>query len=89
MLRSYPFVTDEFVRTWRDAFDRSGFVASSFGANLDMGRRRDRDMTPDEEYEFSEILFRGAHRLGFPLVRIQSAKADRCAGWCRSPRSSS
>ena len=76
MLRSYPFVTDEFVRTWRDAFDRSGFVASSFGANLDMGRRRDRDMTPDEEYEFSEILFRGAHRLGFPLVRIQSAKAD-------------
>ncbi len=41
-----------------------------------MGRRRDRDMTPDEEFEFSELLFRGAKRLGFPLVRIQSAKPD-------------
>ena len=41
-----------------------------------MGRRRDRDMTPDEEYEFTETLFRGAHALGFPLVRIQSAKPE-------------
>lgn len=72
-LRSYPAVTDEFVRAWRDAVDRHGFVPSSFGANLDMGRRRDRDMTPDEEFEFTETLFRSAHALGFPLVRIQSA----------------
>ena len=41
-----------------------------------MGRRRDRDMTPDEEFEFSETLFRGATKLGFPLVRIQSAKPE-------------
>lgn len=76
MLPTYPIVSDDFVRTWRAAFDRHGFDASSFGANLDMGRRRDRDMTPDEELEFSETLFRGAHKLGFPLVRIQSAKPD-------------
>jgi hypothetical protein len=76
MIRSYPEVSDEFVATWRAAFDRHGFDASSFGANLDMGRRRDRDMTPDEEFEFSETLFRGAKKLGFPLVRIQSAKPD-------------
>ena len=67
-------MTDEFVRDWRDAFDRHGFVPSSFGCNLDMGRRRDRDMTEDEEYEFTAIQFRSAHALGFPLVRIQSAK---------------
>ena len=73
-LRTYPRVTDEFVRQWRDAFDRHGFVPSSFGANLDMGRRRDRDMTPDEEYEFTATQFRSARALGFPLVRIQSAK---------------
>lgn len=73
-LRTYPDVDDEFERTWRDAFDRHGFEASSFGANLDMGRRRDRDMTEDEEFEFTERLFRSAKRLGFPLVRIQSAK---------------
>ena len=76
VLPTYPLVSDEFVTTWRAAFDRHGFDASSFGANLDMGRRRDRDMTPDEEFEFSELLFQGAKRLGFPLVRIQSAKPE-------------
>ncbi|AZS37493.1 hypothetical protein CVS47_02130 [Microbacterium lemovicicum] len=73
---TYPVVSDDFARTWRDAFDRHGFDASSFGANLDMGRRRDRDMTPDEEFDFSELMFRGAKKLGFPLVRIQSAKPE-------------
>ncbi|WP_374312955.1 DUF6379 domain-containing protein [Microbacterium sp.] len=73
---TYPVVSDDFVRTWRDAFDRHGFTASSFGANLDMGRRRDRDMTPDEEFEFSRLMFEGAKKLGFPLVRIQSAKPE-------------
>ena len=60
-IRTYPEVTDEFVREWRDAFDRHGFVPSSFGCNLDMGRRRDRDMTLDEEYEFTVAQFRSAH----------------------------
>ncbi len=76
MVPTYPVISDEFVSTWRAAFDRHGFEASSFGANLDMGKRRDRDMTPDEEFEVSELLFRGAKKLGFPLVRIQSAKPD-------------
>jgi sugar phosphate isomerase/epimerase len=74
MLPGYPSLTPAFEKTWHAAFDRHGFRASSFGANLDMGRRRDRDMTPSEEVEFSELLLRDAHRLGFPLVRIQSAK---------------
>lgn len=76
VLTTYPEVSNGFVARWRAAFDRHGFEASSFGANLDMGRRRDRDMTPDEEFEFSELLFQGAKRLGFPLVRIQSAKPE-------------
>ncbi|HYP74134.1 MAG TPA: DUF6379 domain-containing protein, partial [Microbacterium sp.] len=76
MVPTYPVVSDEFVANWRAAFDRHGFVASSFGANLDMGRRRDRDMTPDEEFEFSQLMFAGAKKLGFPLVRIQSAKPE-------------
>lgn len=76
VLPTYPHVTDEFERRWRSAFDRHGFDASSFGANLDMGRRRDRDMTPDEEFAFSKLMFEGAKKLGFPLVRIQSAKPE-------------
>ncbi|MDQ0693043.1 DUF6379 domain-containing protein [Arthrobacter sp. W4I7] len=76
VLPTYPHVSDDFACSWQEAFDKHGFTASSFGANLDMGRRRDRDMTPDEEYQFTETLFHGAKRLGFPLVRIQSAKPD-------------
>lgn len=74
VLPTYPNVTNDFARSWHAAFDKYGFAASSFGANLDMGRRRDRDMTPDEEFEFTETLFHGAKKLGFPLIRIQSAK---------------
>ncbi len=33
-------------------------------------------MTPDEEFAFSKLMFEGAKKLGFPLVRIQSAKPD-------------
>lgn len=76
MVPTYPVVTDDFATRWREAFNRHGFAASSFGANLDMGKRRDRDMTADEEFEVSELLFRGAKKLGFPLVRIQSAKPE-------------
>lgn len=74
MLPEYPLVTDEFADSWFATFDKYGFEPSCFAANLDMGRRRDREMTEDEEYEFTETLFRGARKLGFPLVRIQSAK---------------
>ncbi|MGP9606209.1 C-glycoside deglycosidase beta subunit domain-containing protein [Glutamicibacter sp. 287] len=76
MLPDYPRVTPEFTKVWKGVMDKYGFAASSFGANLDMGRRRDRDMTPDEEFEFSRTLFDGAKALGFPLVRIQSAKPE-------------
>ena len=76
MVPTYPVVGEDFVARWRAAFDRHGFDASSFGANLDMGKRRDRDMTPDEEFEFSKLMFEGAKKLGFPLVRIQSAKPE-------------
>lgn len=75
-LRTYPAVTEELVREWRAAFDRHGFAPSCFGANLDMGRRRDRDMTLEEEFEFTATQFRSARALGFPLVRIQSAKPE-------------
>jgi sugar phosphate isomerase/epimerase len=73
MLRTYPDVDDEFVRMWRDSMDRLGLEPSAIGTNLDMGRRKDRDMTPDEEYEFLAVQLRTAHRLGFHKVVIRSA----------------
>jgi sugar phosphate isomerase/epimerase len=73
MLRTYPDVDDEFVRAWRENLDRFGLEPSAIGTNLDMGRRKDRDMTPDEEFEFLAVQLRTANRLGFHRVVIRSA----------------
>jgi hypothetical protein len=73
MLRTYPDVDDDFVRLWRDALDRLQLEPSAMGTNLDMGRRKDRDMTPDEEYEFLAVQLQTANRLGFHKVVIRSA----------------
>jgi sugar phosphate isomerase/epimerase len=73
MLRSYPSVDDDIVRMWRDRLDRLGLEPSAMGTNLDMGRRTDRDMTPDEEYDFLALQLQTANRLGFHTVVIRSA----------------
>ena len=72
MLRTYPDVDDDFVRLWRDSMDRYGFEPSAIGTNLDMGRRKDRDMTPDEEHDFLARQLKTAHTLGFKKVVIRS-----------------
>nr|7DNM_A Chain A, AP_endonuc_2 domain-containing protein [Arthrobacter globiformis NBRC 12137]7DNM_P Chain P, AP_endonuc_2 domain-containing protein [Arthrobacter globiformis NBRC 12137]7DNN_A Chain A, AP_endonuc_2 domain-containing protein [Arthrobacter globiformis NBRC 12137]7DNN_P Chain P, AP_endonuc_2 domain-containing protein [Arthrobacter globiformis NBRC 12137] len=73
MLRTYPDVDDDFVKLWRDSMDRYGLTPSAVGTNLDMGRRKDRDMTPDEEYDFFAAQLRTANKLGFHRVVIRSA----------------
>jgi hypothetical protein len=76
MLRSYPRVDDDFLRVWRSNLDEFGLEPSAYGTNLDMGRRKDRDMTPDEEFEFMEVQLRTAHTLGFRTLVIRSAGAE-------------
>lgn len=73
MLRTYPHVDEDFVRMWRDSMDRYGLVPSAVGTNLDMGRRKERDMTPDEEYDFFAAQLRTANQLGFHKIVIRSA----------------
>jgi len=73
MLRTYPDVDDEFVTLWRDSMDKYGLEPSAVGTNLDMGRRKDRDMTPDEEHDFLARQLKTAHTLGFKKVVIRSA----------------
>jgi sugar phosphate isomerase/epimerase len=53
--------------------DRYGLTPSAVGTNLDMGRRKDRDMTPDEEYDFFAAQLNTANKLGFHRVVIRSA----------------
>ena len=73
MLRTYPHVDDDFVKMWRESMDRYGLTPSAVGTNLDMGRRKDRDMTPEEEYEFFAAQLHTANKLGFNRVVIRSA----------------
>ena len=72
LLRSYPDVDDDFIRIWRDSLDRYGLEPSAIGTNLDMGRRKDRDMTPDEEHDFLARQLKTANQLGFKRVVIRS-----------------
>ena len=72
MLRTYPDVDDEFVKIWFDSMDRYGLEPSAVGTNLDMGRRKDRDMTPDEEHDFLARQLKTAHTLGFKKIVIRS-----------------
>ncbi|MFJ4171733.1 sugar phosphate isomerase/epimerase family protein [Paenarthrobacter sp. NPDC089714] len=73
MLRTYPDVDEDFVKLWRDSMDRYGLTPSAVGTNLDMGRRKDRDMTPDEEFEFFARQLKTANTLGFNKIVIRSA----------------
>ncbi len=73
LLRTYPDVDDDFVRLWFDSIERYGLEPSAVGTNLDMGRRKDRDMTPDEEFDFFGRQLKTAHTLGFKNIVIRSA----------------
>jgi len=73
LLRTYPDVDDEFVTLWRDSLDEYGLEPSAVGTNLDMGRRKDRDMTPGEEHDFLARQLKTAHTLGFKRIVIRSA----------------
>ncbi|MDS2173431.1 sugar phosphate isomerase [Nesterenkonia sp. CL21] len=73
LLRTYPDVDRDFVDLWFRLLEECGLEASAIGTNLDMGRRKHRDMTPDEEYEFFARQLKTAHTLGFRRVVIRSA----------------
>ncbi len=73
LLRSYPDVDADFVTLWFDSLEKYGLEASAVGTNLDMGRRKDRDMTPDEEHDFFARQLKTANTLGFKTVVIRSA----------------
>lgn len=73
LLRTYPDVDDAFVKLWFDSLEKYELEPSAVGTNLDMGRRKDRDMTPDEEHDFLARQLKTAHTLGFKRVVIRSA----------------
>jgi sugar phosphate isomerase/epimerase len=73
LLRTYPDVDAEFTKLWFDSLEKYELEPSAVGTNLDMGRRKNRDMTPDEEFDFLARQLATANTLGFRRIVIRSA----------------
>lgn len=75
-IRSYPEVSEEFERRFRDAVDRYGLVPSAFGQYTDLGRVAGRNLSLEAATEFSRIQLEGAKRLGYSLARMSYQSFD-------------
>jgi sugar phosphate isomerase/epimerase len=69
--RGFPEVTDEFERAFKSSVDRYGLIPTCYGSYADPFTLPDRDLTPDEIYDYTVLQLKGAAKLGFPLVRLQ------------------
>jgi sugar phosphate isomerase/epimerase len=69
--RTYPDVSDEFAKHFRDLLDRHGLFPSSLGGNVDVGRQRDRVMGDEEILTQVEREIVTAKKLGFSVIRVQ------------------
>lgn len=70
-IRTFPDVPDQFALRFRRLLDDAGLEPTCLGANVDIGRRRDRHMTDSETVEYLSAQIRAAAKLGFPVMRIQ------------------
>lgn len=78
--RGFPEVTDEFERAFKSSVDRYGLTPVCYGSYADPFMLPDRNLNPDELYEYTVLQLKGAAKLGFPIVRLQyfaSVVADR------------
>lgn len=69
--RGFPEVSDEFERTFKSGVERYGLTPTSYGSYADPFMLPDRNLTPDELYDYTVPQLKGAAKLGFPVVRLQ------------------
>lgn len=69
--RGFPYVTDEFERTFKSSLERNGLTPTSYGSYADPFMLPDRNLTADEIYEYTVPQIKGAAKLGFSVVRLQ------------------
>ena len=74
--RSYPTVPDDEARHFRNLLDKYGLIPTCLGANIDIGRRRDRLMNADEIYDTVRQQLISAKKLGFPLMRVPPSAGE-------------
>jgi sugar phosphate isomerase/epimerase len=69
--RGFPEVTPEFERTFKSSLERNGLTPTCYGSYADPFMLPDRNLTPDEIFEYTVPQLKGAAKLGFPVVRLQ------------------
>lgn len=74
-LPSYPALTTADERELRAAFDRHGLIPTCYGAHVEHGRVPGRVASLDDAVRLIEDEIAIAVRLGFELVRLQTATA--------------
>jgi sugar phosphate isomerase/epimerase len=69
--RGFPEVTPEFERIFKSSVERNGLTPTCYGSYADPFMLHDRNLTPDELFEYTVPQLKGAAKLGFPVVRLQ------------------
>lgn len=69
-IRSFPEVSDEFVREFRTLMEKYELEPSALDGLIDKGLRSDRMLTPDECFDYVVPQMEAAQKLGFPVLRI-------------------
>lgn len=69
-IRSFPKVSDEFVREFRTVMEKYELKPSALDGLIDKGIRSDRMLTPDECFDYLLPQMEAAQKLGFPVLRI-------------------
>jgi hypothetical protein len=75
-LPSYPDVSESDVRAFREAVDRTGVTPVSYCAYLERARSRSRVLSPLEALSLVAEEIGTARRLGFPMVRLNTAPPE-------------
>ncbi len=75
-LRTYPDVDDDEVRRFRSAVDRTGVIPVSYCAYLERARSRSRVLSPLDAIDLVEAEVGVARRLGFPMLRLNTAPPE-------------
>lgn len=74
--RGFPHVSDQFEAEFKSSVQRNGLTPTSYGSYSDPFMLPDRDLSPAELVDYTVPQLVGAHRLGFPIVRLQHFTAE-------------
>jgi len=69
--RGFPYLTYEFERIFKSSLERYQLTPTSYGSYADPFMLPDRNLTPDEIFEYTVPQIISASKLGFPVVRLQ------------------